>query len=1172
MPDLSIVDRLSDQPAQASPAPPRDPRPSSLPNLSALIEETSPAEAALKIPPELEKLLSPDLWRKLNSPAPGRGILINALERVRSVLYLISTFLPGNLVQEKMRRPVAGLVNGQMLKGSLLFSDVSGFTALSERLACLGPEGAERLTAIMNQYFSTMLEILSWSGGILLKFAGDATLVYFPEQEGGKHAAWAVRAGMRMLRAMPSFANLSTPTEKVSLKMKVGIASGEFLAASIGTARRMEYAVIGQAVIQTMAAEGSTTAAGQLVADQATLDCLDASFTYKELKPGFHLVESSADQPVDDFEIKAETRRARGSIPWSASPQAILAQIEVAQRQVQALQPYLATELVERIMVSARQRKLESEYRRTTVLFGNFSGPEALLATWGEAGTSRVTSLLSAYFNAMHEVIERYGGIVSRIDPYSKGTKMLILFGAPVAHEDDPQRAISAALAMNVELENLNESWRRKFARYLPGDFSGPLIQHRLGVTYGDTFAGLAGGATRREYTVMGDDVNLAARLMGAAGMGQVLVSEQVHAAVSDYFILTPLSPIRVKGKSKPIPIYQVDGPRDDSLLQRARSRGALVGRQAELAWGRGLFERLHAGQGMVACLLGPAGLGKSHLGDVIIQQAWEQGTAVLLEQCRSYTQEIPFAPWSSMLRKLAGITASDFRPEIHRDKLQRLFKRLDLLDTEQPALLRLAGIRAAPVPAAVEEKPAVPVVDDNGEEDVSAIVALLKQGRQRRRTTGLDVLQQLEEQNISETGQAWQVVEAPSNERERQAIYSALFSLLSRLSAEVPHLIFIEDAHWLDPQSRDFLGWLAGRTGGCRLLILLAQRPEGSSPDPAWNTLSLEPLTLDGTTALVSHLLVTELAQVIFEQSRGNPLFVDEITRWFQRTRNISAGELKSVLQSSDVLQKLVLSDVESLPLEQREIIRRVAVVGMEFRTGEAQALLPDNIDPVSLSNHLRGLVRARLIILVEAGADARYSFQQSLVRDVLYNSLPFEQRRELHGKLAVYLEQPGSQRRAVHARIEAALEGSAVAASGQAAERMGYHHEQAQRWLPAARNLAAAGEEARMAKAASRAIGYFTRALANLDKLTPEEHTPETDALQVRVGLLSGDLSLLNGDFDTAVTQYESVRKFLEKGVQPGSPALVTPLQLACRLALALPGVRRESEALAVPQYAAR
>ena len=154
-------------------------------------------------------------------------------------------------------------------------------------------------------------------------------------------------------------------------------------------------------------------------------------------------------------------------------------------------------------------------------------------------------------------------------------------------------------------------------------------------------------------------------------------------------------------------------------------------------------------------------------------------------------------------------------------------------------------------------------------------------------------------------------------------------------------------------------------------------------------------------------------------EPSMGlSPLLVEEITRWIQRTRKIGPSDLREILQSSDMLQKLVLSGLEVLPEMQREAARVAAVIGSEFRVGELQALLGSEVDPVSLSSHLRGLAAAQIIHLSETGVDARYAFQQSLVRDILYNSLPFERRRDLHRRMADYLSAPQAARTAAHHR----------------------------------------------------------------------------------------------------------------------------------------------------------
>ncbi|MEW6422923.1 MAG: adenylate/guanylate cyclase domain-containing protein, partial [Deinococcota bacterium] len=757
--------------------------------------------------------------------------------------------------------------------------------------------------------------------------------------------------------------------------MKAGLATGEFMAASVGNEERMEYFVLGQAVTETMAAEGMTRRGGQLVVNAATAEALDGSFSLAGLKSGFWRVSAGEAGGGSDFEIKAETRRARGAIPWSAGPRALMAQTEVALRQVRALTPYLAPELVERIVVHARRRQVTSEFRPTTVLFCNFTGPEALLELWGQAGAQRVTGLLNAYFTAMHQVIARYGGIVSRVDPYSKGTKMLVLFGAPVAHEDDPQRAVSAALAMNAELEMLEESWRRRFGRHLPEDLGGPLIQHRIGITFGETFAGQVGSSTRREYTVMGDEVNLAARLMGAAEMGQVLVSQPVYNAVGDYFVLTALPPVRVKGKSRPVAVFQVDGPRDDTLASRVHSRDRLVGRGAEVARGEEILERLlEEGAGGGLTILGPAGIGKSHLADELLKRAAARGARVLFNQCRSYSAETAFACWSALLRSLAGITAIDYHPQALYGKLQNLMADLKLPAEHTPPLAALMGLSRSVLSPEASRQGGSGAEERTVEAKEADSFDLVKLGRIRRRGSSLDVLQQLEQKQLSEAGQSWYELSTRLSDRERNMLYEAVWAVLSGLANQAPVVIFFEDAHWMDAASRDLLRTFMRRIETIPVLFLMACRgDEMEGCGEMGHTLTLAPLDESGTTALVAHLLVADLAQVIHAQSRGNPLFVGEITRWFKRTRNLNADELRSVLQTSDILQKLILGGLETLPEAQREIARVAAVIGNEFRTGEVQALLEASIDAVTLSNHLRALMREGLIALAEAGADAR-------------------------------------------------------------------------------------------------------------------------------------------------------------------------------------------------------
>lgn len=1115
------------------------------------VAESSETEKPVTLPDGLERYLSHAMYRNLVENPNRHGVLVNALERLRSVLYQVSTFIPGHLVQEKMNRPVAGLVRGEILSGSLLFSDVSGFTALSEKLAVYGPEGAERLTIAMNQYFTAMLEIIAWSGGTLIKFAGDATLVYFPEQPRGAQAAAAVRAALRMLRAIQEFANMETPAGPVSLKMKVGVASGSFLAASIGNEKRMEYAVLGDAVAQTMKCEGQASP-GQVVVNRATADLLDERFECREVAKDFSVVRAVQEKEIGEYEISPQKRRARGAIPWSASPQALATQMTVALRQLNALVPYLANELVDRLITHSRQRTVESEYRPTTVLFLNFSGAEELLALWGDDGAARLTTLLSGYFNAMQEVITRFGGIISRIDPYSKGTKMLVLFGAPVTHEDDPQRCVSAALAMNAELAGLNERWRNRFGRFLPPDQRGDLIQHRIGITHGITYAGEVGSSSRREYTVMGDDVNLAARLMGAADMGQVLISQRVFEAVSDYFVTSTLHPIKVKGKTKPIPIYQVDGAREDTLLNRIRNRSALVGRQSELEEARCILQQALAGDCSVLTIEGAAGIGKSHLVDILLQPLLAGEARLITHACRAYATDVPYGAWNALLREVAGISSLDVA-RASADKFQRWTGELGVRPESIPALAELMGI----APGGEERSP-TETTSETAQSMHDSLTAMLRQGGHQRRGSELTALQQLSAAEFT-SGRFWKSARVDVRQAQQQRLYDAVGDLLERQTANQPLVVLLEDAHWLDSHSRKLMAELDHRMHNLPLAIVLVQRDEVTPADQVGEVLTLSPLDLPDTEALVAHILVSDLAEVIQHQSRGSPMVVEEIARWVKHSLNLDAEELKKILQSSDLLQKIVLSGLEGLPEIQREILRAAAVIGQEFRFGEVQALLPKLVDASSLVSPLRALVRQNYIALLEAGIDARYAFQQSVVRETLYNNLSFERRRSLHGMLAEYLTTHSVRRRETQSRLAALLGGGGDANPAQEAETIARHYSLAEEKVNAAEYYLEAGRLYHQQLAAERAAAAYEAALANLSA-SPAAEEPSAGRTRLHCLLDLGDLAFAAGDYPLALQRYEQAQAVL-----PADAGSDEVLNLVARWALTLATQERHAEGVA-------
>lgn len=1088
----------------------------------------------VELPADLPRYLPADLWRLASGDTSRRGVLLNVLNRLRSVLYLISINLPAHLVQHKLRDPSPGRSHAEWLAGSLLFADVSGFTALSERLAAAGRDGAEQLTGLMNIYFEAMLDVLASSGGVLIKFAGDALLAYFPgqAQPGARQAHWAVNCARRMMATLDSLA-----WPDVRLSMKIGVSTGPFLSASIGTAARMEYVVTGETVARTMAAEG-LAAAGQVVADQATRSCLEgesgvplaAAGQQFWLLPGRH-------PDLDNFEIAAAPRRVRPAIPWDTSPDQIVAEIASLLRQVQALAPFLPAELVDAIVEQAQEHCLASDYRSTATVFVNLLGLEALLTsgTVRDAGLAR--RVLDDYFRAVQRLVARHGGVVSRIDPYREGSKLLILFGAPLAHGDDPLRAVSAMLALGDELAALNDRWRRAS---IPAG-----LRQRIGITYGRTFAGQVGSSTRREYTVMGDDVNLAARLMAAAEPGQVLISQRVYDRIVEHYAARPLPPIMVKGKSQPVPIYQPEGPRDDALARRLRGRQPLVGRDEELQRGQAVVGRALAGQGGLLVIQGAIGLGKSRLADELAVYALARDARVLLHACQSYAATEPYGAWIRLVQRLldlppAGDAAA--RAGQLRHKLADLGSAVAAPGVARP-LATLLGL---------------PEGDDTGSSLFPARLAGDFGGGGAQELPHINVFDRLEgrvrpaqeaprsiwqlaaEAQPSRPGDLWQGLHQQIAARHKAGLLRAVTALLARLSLSGPLLIVLDDAQWLDPASVELAEYVGAGAGSQRLLLILVRRTDpqfapsesgGRATDAGpgqdrGHTIDLGPLAPEAGRALAGRLLGDSPASAgqidaIQAASDGNPLLIEEMVGCLQRT-----GHLAPVADAPARLADLVVSRLDGLPRRQRDAAKAASVVGAEFHRGELSRLLPALADDGASRSVLGGLERARLILLLDPGGDSQYGFRQTLIRQVIYEVLPFARRRELHAALADYLEDCYRDDLAPWAAL------------------LARHWEAAGQFLAAARCLILAGHQARQRYALTAAADCYQHVLALADQADPASGAATARLLgaQAREGL--GDVALLGGEFSQALAAYTSAWA----GSGPGpSPALAVKLALA-------------------------
>jgi class 3 adenylate cyclase len=433
-----------------------------------------------------------------------------------------------------------------------MFTDLAGFTRLMEANSGRGDAGAAALLEVLNTYFTEMIEIISKSGGDLLEFTGDALLVLFPDDQKRNDTLQAVRAGLRMQRAMKRFSAIATPQGTLQLEMRVGIHSGRFLTASIGTPRRMENILLGQAVQLAKLSEGSGIN-GRVCLSQAAHARVSTLLHFEPGQPGYQLVvDDLSDEQLGEYEVTPR-RRMAGSVLFDRSVAGLISEITRLIETIETLACYLPAPVLNLLVESAADRHIPPDFPSPTVVFVNFIGlPETVdRALPGEE--NKVVNSFSRAFAAINAAVEKRGGLLKKITYHLSGSDIVIYFGVPTAHTNDPVRAVQAAMAIREVIAGLKPP--------TVGNLM-PEISCKIGIARGPAFAAEIGELRgRREFNVLGDTINTAARLMNRAETNQIQLTGAVEEALGGQFRCEALGSVSLKGKSAPIPIFALLGP-----------------------------------------------------------------------------------------------------------------------------------------------------------------------------------------------------------------------------------------------------------------------------------------------------------------------------------------------------------------------------------------------------------------------------------------------------------------------------------------------------------------------------------------------------------------------------------------------------------------------------------
>jgi class 3 adenylate cyclase len=605
------------------------------------------------------------------------------------------------------------------------------------------------------------------------------------------------------------------------------------------------------------------------------------------------------------------------------------------------------------------------ERRRATVLFADLSGFTSLSET---LDPEDVTFLLNRCMQPLGETIERYGGVISNV----AGDGLLAVFGVPQAHEDDPERAVRAALEM------------QRCMREQVADCSG--LELRVGVNTGEMMFAAAGPKSMREPTVHGDAVNTASRLETAAPVGGVLVGEQTYRATHYSFAYEAVPPLRVKGKAAPVAAWVAVEPLG-APAKRALSGVSMVGRDVELdllsrMWERTLMQR----RPHLTTVYGPAGIGKTRLVDELLRRivGRDATTAIYTGRCLPYGQGITYWPLREILWATAGIALDDTAPAA-AERLRQLVARL------------ASGGQLDPDEA---ERTTFALATSSG-------VAL----------PGNPLERMSPESVAEEVGLAWPLV-------------------LSALAADAPATVVVEDLHWAEPPLLEMIERILARSSGRLFIVATARpefaemRPVWGTK-PGISQIALEPLTEAQSRELLSELLPDarpELHETVIAAAEGNPFFTEEIVR------HLGDSDDASTLAIPSTVWALLTARIDSLPDAEKAVLQDAAVVGRAFWPQALEAMRPGRaVDDSLRALEDKGLIVTRPTSSLPGQTELW--FRHALIRDVAYGSIPRRRRTGAHAEVAGWIDQLAGDRReefiellAHHYELAATPEGAEV------------------------------------------------------------------------------------------------------------------------------------------------
>lgn len=871
-------------------------------------------------------------------------------------------------------------------RGAALFADLSGFTPLAEALVqALGPQrGAEELTRQLNLVYDALIGQVENYRGTVIGFSGDAITCWFEEDNGLR----ALASALAMQQEMKNFAAVPIPNGgAVVLALKVAVICGAARRFTVGDPAIQLFDVLAGSILDRLAAAEHHAEKSQVVVDQTTAAALQTAIHIAAWKHA-HQERFAV---IDALNVHVEP------LPWVHPPRGELSAEEI--------KPWILPAVYARL--TSGQESFLAELRPAVSLFERFGGID--YDNDADAGAK-----LDAYVKWVQRILSKYDGILVQLTIGDKGSYMYAAFGAPVAHDDDEERALRAARELQKHAETAPE------LNYI--------TPPQIGVSRGRVRVGAYGGATRRTYGVLGDEVNVAARLMQAAQPGQILVTARVRDASARVFEFEPLPPLQVKGKSEPLHAAALRGERaEPARALDAEYELPVVGRLQELQTIQANLERAAAGQVQVLVLTGEAGVGKSRLAAEAARRARRFGFDEFAGECPSYGAESSYIVWHSIWRAFFGLD-KNASPETQIQQLAAALRRI------HPNFERRAPLLSAALN--------LPIPDNDLTRSLD--------GRVRK-----------------------------------QLLEALLVDCVRARALDTPLLFLLEDCHWLDALSQDLVQVLARETADRAVWFVLTLRPPDMARLQAPHLLRLSNTTLIALTDFsrdeAARLIALKLQQLhndnrapepgVVEQltarAGGNPFYLQELLN-YMRDQGLDARDPHALeaLDLPDSLSSLILSRIDRLSEPQRATLKIASIIGRQFPFRWLWGVYPNLGDTRNVRRDLDTTDTLELTMLDEPDPNRAYVFRHALTQQVAYESQPYALRAELHGRLGFYLER----------EFQGDLE--------RKVDLLAHHFDRSEQADKRRAYLLQAGEQAQAEYANDAAISYYRRVLPLLDE----------------------------------------------------------------------------------------